>query len=91
MLNITQKDPGQFISTEARHDQAREDQTVYPRSISSDAKLVAAIEIHLLERLEARLHQKLHDVIDHLRKLADGLPTARHSANVILPGNKTIL
>ena len=91
MINITQKDPSQLIPTEGRHDQAREHQTLFPRTIDSDAKLVAAIEIHLLEGLEARMHQKLHDVIDHLRKLADGMPSAKHSPNTILGGNKTIL
>jgi len=78
-MNKTQKDPTQFIPTEGRHDQARKHRILFPRIIDSDAKLVAAIEIQLLEGLEARHQQKLHEVIEHLRKLADGMPTAKIS------------
>jgi len=82
-MNTTQKDPGQFIPPEGRHDHAREHQILFPRTIDSDAKLIAAIEIHLLEGLEARTQQKLHDIIEHLRKLADGMPTAKISPEAI--------
>ena len=78
-MKITQKDPNQFNTTEGRHDQAREHQILFPRTIDSDAKLIAAIEIQLLEGLEARNQQKLHEVIEHLRMLADGMPTAKIS------------
>jgi len=77
-MKTTQKDPRQFIHPEGRPDQAREHQISIPRTIDSDAKLIAAIEIHLLEGLEERTKQKLHDVIEHLRKLADGMPTAKN-------------
>lgn len=84
-MNTTQKDPIQFIPTEGRHDQAREHQILFPRTIDSDAKLIAAIEIQLLEGLEARHQQKLHDLIEHLRKLADGMPSAKISPDAIDP------
>ena len=87
-MNIIQKDPVQFIPKKDRHDQARKYQSIFPRTMDSDAKLVAAIEIQLLEALEARGQQKLHGVIDHLRNLRDGMPTPKHSPEVILPGNK---
>ncbi len=87
-MKITQKDPVQFISKKDRQDQARKHQIIFPRTMESDAKLLAAIEIHLLEGLEARGQQKLHGVIDHLRNLRDGMPTPKHSPKVILPGNK---
>jgi len=76
-MNTTQKDPGKVIAPEDRNDQASEHQILFPRTIDSDAKLIAAIEIHLLEGLEARTQLKLHDIIEHLRKLADGMPTAK--------------
>ena len=82
-MNKTQKDPSQFISPEGRHDQAREHPILFPRTIGSDAKLIAAIEIQLLEGLEARTQQKLHDVIEHLRMLADGMPSAKISPEAI--------
>jgi hypothetical protein len=76
-MKTTQKDPRQFIPPQGRNDQAREHQILFHRTIDSDAKLIAAIEIHLLEGLEARTQRKLHDIIEHLRMLADGLPTAK--------------
>ena len=82
-MNKTQKDPCQFIPPEGRHDQAREHKTLFPRTIDSDAKLIAAIEIQLLEGLEARTQEKLHDVIEHLKKLADGMPSAKISPEAI--------
>jgi len=82
-MKTTQKDPRQFIPSEGRHDQAREHQILFPRTIDSDAKLIAAIEIQLLEGLEARTQQKLHEVIEHLRTLADGMPTAKISPEAI--------
>ena len=82
-MKTTQKDPRQFIPQEGRPDQAREHQILFPRTIDSDAKLIAAIEIQLLEGLEARTQQKLHDIIEHLRKLADGMPSAKISPEAI--------
>jgi len=82
-MKNTQKDPRQFIPTEGRHDRVRKPQNIFPRTIDSDAKLIAAIEIQLLEGLEARTQQKLHDVIEHLKKLADGMPTAKISPEAI--------
>jgi hypothetical protein len=82
-MKKTQKDPRQFIPTEGRHNQERKHQNIFPRTIDSDAKLIAAIEIQLLEGLEARTQQKLHDVIEHLRMLADGMPSAKISPEAI--------
>lgn len=82
-MKTTQKDPRQFIPTDGRRDQAREHQNLFPRTIDSDAKLIAAIEIRLLEGLEARGQQKLHDVIEHLKMLADGMPTPKISPEAV--------
>jgi len=82
-MNTKQKDPGQFIPTEGRHDQAREHQLLFPRTIDSDAKLIAAIEIEILEGLEARNREQLHEVIEHLRRLADGMPSAKVSPEAV--------
>jgi hypothetical protein len=88
-MNTKQKDPSQFSPTKERNDQAREHQTLFPRTIDSDAKLIAAIELELLEGMEARHQQKLHEVIEHLRNLADGMPSAKISPESIdLIGDK---
>jgi hypothetical protein len=83
-MDTQQKDPSQLIPPEGRHDQAREHQILSPRKIDSDAKLIAAIEIQFLEGLEARTQQKLLDVIEHLRKLADGMPSAKVSPPITI-------
>jgi hypothetical protein len=81
MISKTQKDPRQFIPVEDQ--QVRGRQILFSRTIDSDAKLIAAIELQLLERLEAGRQERLHDVIEHLRKLASGMPTAKISPEAI--------
>ncbi|HMG92362.1 MAG TPA: hypothetical protein VK589_20030 [Chryseolinea sp.] len=73
-MNPIQKDPSQFVSMADRCDQARKH--IFPRLMDDDMKFVAGIEIGLLEGLEARLHHKLCDVIENLRKLAYKIPSA---------------
>jgi len=75
-MNTAQKDPGQFIPMSDQHDQARRHQVKFPRLMDADLKFVAAKELQLLEGLEARLHQKLYDVIEIIRKVANSVPSA---------------
>ena len=83
MISKTQKDPRQSIPAEGQHDQMRGREILFSRTIDSDAKLIAAIELRLLEGLEASRKERLHDVIEHLRKLADGMPSAKISPEAI--------
>lgn len=90
-MNTTQKDPGQFMLTGRRHDRARGRQIIFPPTMESDAKLVAELEIQMMEALKARVQQDLDQVINHLRMLAAGMPSARYSSNAIFNGDKSIL
>lgn len=89
-MNTTQKDPGQFMLTGGRHDQARGRQIIFPRTLESDMKLVAELEIKMMEALKARVQQDLDQVINHVRMLAAGMPSARYSSNAIVNGDKSI-
>ena len=90
-MDTIQKDPGTFILTEGRHDQAREHQMILPRTMESDVKLVASLEIQLMETLNARGQQEHHQVINYPGMLADGTPYAGYSPDVVLHGGKSIL
>ena len=67
-MSTAQKDPIQFTPTEDRHDQAREQQMIFPRLLDADLKIVAAREIRP-EGMEARLHLTLYDIIEIVRKV----------------------
>jgi len=90
MINATQKDPGQLILTGDRYTRT-EHQIIFPRTMESDMKLVVVLELQLMEALKARVQRELDHVINHLRMLADGTPSARYSPDAILHDDKTIL
>lgn len=74
-MDTEQKDFSPFILMEDRHDQARKHQIIFPGHMDSELEIVASKEIHLLEGLEARLHQNLNNVIEIVRKFAGRAPS----------------